>query len=238
MSNAPNDSKARAETELHVPMRDVVGFVRQLSHDLRNHLNAAELQSAYLTELAENPDLKTELQRLRGMLTEMGGSLHRLTSSLASIKLTLMPYEADGFMQDLGQKLALQFPEECRAIDWEVRTGNTLLNVDPQILQQAFLELFANAFQHGRSSARLTATAELKDGEFVFILREPKEGFAASTGNWGREPFGQVSHGHYGLGLPRARHIIEAHGGRLQVHYDQPSSLLVTTVVLPMAGAE
>lgn len=238
MSDFPDESKAPAETKLHVPMRDVVGFVRQLSHDLRNHLNAAELQSAFLNELAEKPELKSELQRLRGMLSEMGASLYRLTSSIASIKLTPMPYEADAFLQDLGQKLALQFAEQSRAIDWEVRTGNTRLNIDPQILQEAFLELFANAFQHGRSAARLAATTELKDGEFVFTLREPKEAFAASTENWGREPFGQVSHGHYGLGLHRVRHIIEAHDGRLQVHYDQPSSFLVTTVVLPLAGTE
>jgi len=214
-------------------MRDVVRFVRQLSHDLRNHLNAAELQSSYLNELAEDPELKSELQRLRGMLTEMSGSLHRLTRSLASIRLTQMPYEADAFVQDLGQKLALQFPEQSRAIDWELRAGNDPLKIDPQILQEAFLELFANAFQHGRSLARLVATTELKDGEFVFTLREPKEDFAGSTENWGSEPFGHVSHGHYGLGLHRVRLIIEAHGGRLQVHYDQPSSFLITTVVLP-----
>ena len=33
-------------------MPDVVKFLRQLGHDLRNHLNAAELQSAYVAELA------------------------------------------------------------------------------------------------------------------------------------------------------------------------------------------
>jgi K+-sensing histidine kinase KdpD len=219
-------------------MRQVAGFVRQLSHDLRNHLNAAELQSAFLNELAETPELKSELQRLRGMLSEMGASLHRVTSSVASIKLTSMPYEADAFVQDFGQKLALNFPEESRAIDWEAHAGSTLLNIDPQILQQAFLELFANAFQHDRGSARLAATAEVKGGEFVFTLREPKETFTASTENWGREPFSKVSHGHYGLGLLRVRHIIEVHGGRFEVYYDQSCSSLVTTVVLPVAEAD
>ena len=238
MPRSPNESKVPTDTELQVPMRDVVAFVRQLSHDLRNHLNAAELQASFLNELAESPELKSELQRLRGMLSEMGTSLQRLTSSLASVKLTTMPYEANAFVQDLGQTLALQFPEESRVIDWEVQAGNTLLNIDPQILQQAFLELFANAFQHGRGSARLAAKAELKDGEFIFTLREPKEAFVASIKNWGHEPFRRVSHGHYGLGLHRVRHIIEAHGGRFQVHYDQPSSVLLTTVMLPLAGTE
>jgi len=149
-----------------------------------------------------------------------------------------MPYEAEAFVQDLEQKLVQRFPEQSGQIDWGVHAGSTLLDIDPQILQQAFQELFANAFQHGRNSARLTATAELKKDEFVFTLRESKDGFEGSTEKWGQEPFNQVRHGHYGLGLHRARHIIEAHGGRLQVRYDQPSSSLVTTVVLPVAKAE
>lgn len=219
-------------------MSDVVGFVRQLSHDLRNHLNAAELQSAYLNELAESAELKSELQRLRGMLSEMGGSLQRLTSALAPIKLTQMPYEADSFIQDLEQKLAIQFSEPSAAIDWAINAGSARLNIDPQILQQAFLELFANAFQHGRGSGKLAASAEVKEGAFFFTLREPKEAFTGCTENWGQEPFRKVSHGHYGLGLHRVRTIIEAHGGRMHVLHDSSSASLITTVALPLATAE
>ena len=62
--------------------------------------------------------------------------------------------------------------------------------------------------------------------------------FTGSTENWGREPFRKVGHGHYGLGLYRVRNIIEAHRGRLHVRHDQPSSSLVTTVVLPLAHAQ
>ena len=37
-------------------------FVRQLNHDLRNHLNAIELQSTFLAELAQDGELKPEVQ--------------------------------------------------------------------------------------------------------------------------------------------------------------------------------
>ena len=239
MSEIPNEPQVPpAEDQLRVPMRDVVAFVRQLSHDLRNHLNAAELQSAFLHELAGDQEARTELQRLRGMLSEIGCSLQRLTDSLAPIKLTRMPYEADAFVQDLVQKLEQKFPEQCGEVDWTTEAGSALLDIDPQILQQAFQELFANAFQHSRHSGRLTATAHIKKDEFVFTLREPKDNFAGSTEKWGQEPFKRVSHGHYGLGLLRVRHIVEAHGGCLQVRYDQPSSSLVTTVALPLAEKE
>jgi hypothetical protein len=76
------------------------------------------------------------------------------------------------------------------------------LNIDPQMLQQALLELFANAFLHERSDARIAAKAEIDGTEFRFTLREPKATFTGSIETWGRQPFRKLKHGHYGLGLP------------------------------------
>src|SRR4030095_14690827 len=45
---------------LSVPWVDTVRFIRQLGHDLRNHLNAIELQSAYISELEGDATLQGE----------------------------------------------------------------------------------------------------------------------------------------------------------------------------------
>jgi signal transduction histidine kinase len=220
-------------------MSDVVRFVRQLSHDLRNHLNAAELQSAFISEIATDPEVKDEVKRLRAMLSEMGGSLQTLTTSVAPVNLTTIRYEAAAFMEDLRQKLASKFPEESKMVEWTIDdAGNDSLDIDPQILQPAFLELFANAFQHERGSGSIRARTEVKDAGFVFTLDEPKTAFSAQTENWGREPFAKLKHGHYGLGLARVCSIIEAHQGQLRARYDSPSSSLVTQIVLPLSSGE
>jgi K+-sensing histidine kinase KdpD len=224
-----------SNADLRVPMPDVIQFVRQLSHDLRNQLNAAELQSAYLKEIAEDPEIKEEVQRLRGMLSEFGSALQRLTAALAPVKLTEMRYEAAAFIEDLQQKIAMQFPENNDDITWEIHVGGSAMDIDPQLLQQAMLELIANAFQHARATGpiRIHATA---NGELALRIIEPKTAFEDSTEEWGREPFRYVKHGHYSLGLHRARNIVEAHRGRLAAHHDPSSSSLITTVVLPLAG--
>jgi K+-sensing histidine kinase KdpD len=238
MSNGLTEQRSAPAADLQIPMPDVVRFVRQLSHDLRNHLNAAELQSAFLNEIAEDREVKQEVQRLRAMLSEMGASLQRLTSSLAEVRLTEMPYPATAFIEDLQQKLATQSAEQSSVVDWNVRADGATLNIDPQLLQQAFLELLANAFLHERGDGAIVANAETRDGKFHFILREPKPTVIGSIETWGRQPFRKVKHGHYGLGLPRARSIIQAHGGELTAQYDQPSSSLITTVVLPLGSGE
>ncbi len=229
----PSDSNNHSAT-LQVPMSRVVRFVRQLSHDLRNHLNAAELQAAYMNEVTTDAEMKGEVQRLRGMFSDMGSSLQKLTGALAEIKLTTMPYEAAAFLEDLRSKLQSQFPEEAKSVQWTIEVEKAQLNIDPQNLQLAFLELFGNAFQHSRGNEAMEASGAITAGDFVFTLREPKAQFEGSTDKWGHEPFAKVMHGHYGLGLHRARSIIEAHAGRFDAQFDSARASLVTTVALPL----
>ena len=216
----------------------MVKFVRQLSHDIRNNLNAVELQSAYLAELAEEGEMKTEIQRLREMISQIGISLQRLTAGLSQLNPNLIPYPAADFVEDLKQKLAKEFPDNAAKVTWDVQMKDATLQVDPQLAQQPFLEIFGNAFQHERNIKSITAKAYIDKNRFVFEVREPKVSFELSTENWGREPLQNVSQGHYGLGLNRARSIAEAHGGDFRAEYDRKISTLITTMTLPSLSAE
>src|SRR5437870_10765931 len=86
---------------LSVPWIDIVRFVRQLSHDLRNHLNAAELQATFINELAQDTELKAEIKRLRQMISELGTILQALSGHLSQVKPDMMPYRAADLVEDL-----------------------------------------------------------------------------------------------------------------------------------------
>jgi K+-sensing histidine kinase KdpD len=233
MENAASEDHTNSSS---VSWTDVVRFVRQLSHDLRNHLNAAELQAVYIGELAGDEELKAEIKRLRATIGRLGTILQKLSADLGQIKPSFMPYRAADFVEDLRQKFAHDFPNESAVVNWHVQLGDATLSVDPQLLQQALLELFANAFQHERGQGPLAATAKIDNDRLVFTLREPKARFELATEKWGREPLQKISHGHYGLGLNRVRVIVEAHGGELHAHYDATESVLLTTITLPLSA--
>jgi K+-sensing histidine kinase KdpD len=233
-----SSSKQPSDESPSVPWQDMVKFVRQLSHDIRNNLNAVELQSAYLAELAEEGEMKNEVQRLREMISQIGISLQRLTAGLSQANPNLIPYPAADFVEDLKQKLTKEFPENGANVTWDMQLKDATLQVDPQLIQQAFLEIFTNAFQHERNIKSITAKAYIDESRFVFELQEPKARFELSTENWGREPLRNVSQGHYALGLNRARSIAEAHGGDFRAEYDRKTSTLVTTLTLPSFPAE
>jgi len=227
-------SQESAKNSPSVSWPDIVKFVRQLSHDIRNNLNAVELQSAYLAELATDGEMKEEVQRLRQMVSEVGTGLQRLTAGLSQVNATPIEYKAADFVEDLKLKIEKELPEHAAKINWDVQITAGTLQVDPQFDQQALLELFTNAFQHEKNVSSISVKAHTDNGRFVFELHEPKAKFQLRTESWGREPFRNVSQGHYGLGLNRVRSIVEAHGGELRAEFDRKSSILKTVLTLPL----
>src|SRR5438132_14140076 len=99
-----------ATTDTNIPWENFVKFVRQLSHDLRNQLNAAELQSALIGELTNDAELKSEIRRLRELVSQLGVTLQSLSASVAAPRPTALPYAAKDFIADMQQERALEFP--------------------------------------------------------------------------------------------------------------------------------
>jgi signal transduction histidine kinase len=232
MAEPPSDDR----TEIpNVAWSDVVRFIRQLSHDLRNHLNAIELQSAYIGELAREEEIKGEIKRLHEMISGLTSTLQWLSKAVSEVKPNLIPYPAVDFVEDLRKKINRDFSGERAEITWNIQLGGAMLNIDPQLLPEAFTELFANAFRHNRGKSLLVAS-KIDNNRFFLTLEESKTQFDLLTENWGREPLRTIGQGHYGLGLNRVRAIVEAHGGELYAQYDPNVSALSTTVALPVSG--
>lgn len=216
-----------------VPWDRVVRFMRQLSHDLRNNLNAMELQSAYIGEIVEDAEVKDEVRRLRAMASDLGTRLQNVTAMMAPVNPQLMPYKIADFFEDLRAKLAARFPDEASAVDWQLEIPEGSFTIDPQLLQEAMLELFANAFRHGRGEGPLVAQVRTTEAALTFALAEPKTDAELDMEDWGRQPLRSARQGSYGLGLARVQAILAAHSGTLAASFDQGARQLTTTVTLP-----
>jgi len=208
-------------------------FVSQLNHDLRNHLNAIELQAALLEEIAPNDELRGEVRRLRRMSGDLGAHLQMLSRSMKEPRPQTMDYPVRELVDDLRTKVGEKQPELAPGIEWRNSLGEERLEIDPQLVEEALLELFANAAAHGRTGDPIIFEAQAASNVVIFTLREPKKDFAGEPEKWGVQPFERISHGHYGLGLHRVRAILEAHHGTLAAQFDPATSILVTTVCLP-----
>ncbi len=222
------------QAEPNITWSELTKFVGQLNHDLRNHLNAIALQAALLSEIATDPEAKSEIARLREMSDEMNAHMQRLSASLARIQPTTMRYLAAEFVEDLQAKLGMEKPELAAQVEWQVSLGEEALEIDPHLLQEAFLELMSNAATHQRGDGALVFEVRRAADAIEFILHEPKAKFDGATENWGQRPLGRLRSGHYGLGLFRVNGIFEAHYGSLRAEFRPDTSTLVTTVSLPI----
>jgi len=215
----------------NVPWENFVKFVRQLSHDLRNQLNAAELQSALIGELTNDAEIKSEIRRLRELVSQLGATLQTLSASVAEPRPTALPYAAEDFIADMQKKIAQEFPEKGQAVRWEVWPASATLNIDPELTEWAAAELFRNAFRHDLAADEVQAQASAEGDWFTFSIREAKKE-EIDPAQW-TQPLQSLSHGHYGLGLRRARRIIAAQGGELTAKFDPASRTLTSTITLP-----
>ena len=232
---SPTADVASPSDTRDVPWNDVVRFVRQLSHDLRNHLNAIELQSTFLAELAQDGELKPEVQRLREMTYEIGVTLQKLTGAMSEANPRLMSYRVADFVDDLRQKIETERPKESGSIDWDVSWEMKLCRSIRSSCSKPRSNFSTTLSSTSAEKAIIVVHARTEGDHFVFELREPKKTFAALTENWGNEPLLKVGRGHYGLGLHRVRVIVEAHQGQLQARYVSESSCLHTTITLPLS---
>lgn len=233
-----DSEQKQSDQGIDVAWSDVVRFLRQLSHDLRNHLNAVELQSAFLAELATDPEVKEEIKRLRKMVSDSGGALQKLSTQLNPPAPNLTTYRASDFVEDLRAKVDAEFPNQAASVNWNVDAAETTAEIDPILLRDALVELLRNAFEHQKEGSSIDFIAKREGDNLVITLNEPKGQFDLSTDDWGREPLRHVARGHYGLGLNRARTIIEGQRGTLRAKYDSGEPKLITTVTLPISNRQ
>ena len=105
------------QAEPNISWTELTKFVGQLNHDLRNHLNAIELQVAFLGEIVADPEAKNEIKRLREMTADTGAHLQRLSAALARIQPNPMRYLVTEFVEDLRARLALEQPDLATAVE-------------------------------------------------------------------------------------------------------------------------
>src|SRR5215467_5479085 len=139
----PDKSSQTRSDSLSVPWSDTVRFVRQLSHDLRNDLNAIELQSAYITELTQDEELQTEIKRLREVVSGLNSSLQRLSRAVGDVTPNMISYRAPEFLADMRTEIEREFSNRSDEINWNLHVEDVMLRMDPQLLREVFVELFA-----------------------------------------------------------------------------------------------
>jgi signal transduction histidine kinase len=194
-------------------------FVSDASHELRTPLTVMRAQVELLDRETDDPARKDGLKTLlRGLDTMDRLVADMLLLANADSGRLLEPRRIDLklFLEDMARDLPL-FGE--RGYHVEGPPGH--LHADPDRLTQVLRNLIRNAVNHTEAGDSVTLTARARGDHIEFAVSDTGPGIPPDQLEQIFERFHradesrQRDRGGSGLGLPIARALVEAHGGRI-----------------------
>lgn len=199
-------------------LAEVGALAAGIAHELRNGLKPIAGSVEYLQRELQ---LEGEEAQLIDLIARESNRLNKFVTDLLSYSrerdLGLVPMDLDEQLRDLVNALA---HDPRRGTGVQVRLeggpGSAWVSIDPEQMQQVWLNLASNAMEamgdKGTFTVRWSVSA---DGAVVVDLMDSGSGIAAEDLPRVGEPFFTTKRGGTGLGLAIAQRIVERHGGVL-----------------------
>jgi len=217
-----------------VPWLNVTAFVRQHTHDIRNHLNGIDLEAALLRELVTDPEALQGVARLRQQVRDIASELRGLSNRLVEPAPRPTPIAASELFEIWQEQVSAIREPPCD-VKWESQLGAQTVHVDAALFASALFELVQNAFHFYEPPGTVTCTGELAEAGVQFAVCERKSN-PPDFSLWGRTPLQTTRRGGMGLGLWNVQRVAAASQGRIERRFDGGSSRLRTVVRLPTSA--
>ncbi len=200
-------------------------FVSNVSHELRTPLAGMKAITETLAEGAlDDPPaarrfllrMESEIDNLTQLVQELL-ELSRIESGKVPLKQQVIApaalvEKAVGRMQLQAERTGLRMSYDCAP-------NLSTIDVDPDRMEQVLVNLIHNAIKFTPSGGEITILAYQKAHNVIFLVRDTGVGISAENLPRIFERFYKAdpsrSGGGTGLGLSIARHLVEAHGGRI-----------------------
>jgi len=200
-------------------------FVSNLSHELRTPLASLKALAETLQDGAlDDPpaarrfidQIQIEVDALTQMVTELL-ELSRIESG--RLTLDIKPVAACDLLDSASRRMQLQVERAGLSLRVECADDLPKLKIDSQRLEQVLVNLIHNAVKFTRAGGEVVLGAESSNGLVRFAVRDSGIGIPAEDVSRIFERFYRVDKSRTGtgtgLGLSIAKHIIEAHGGKV-----------------------
>lgn len=207
-----------------------------IAHEVRNPLAVIRSAAQSLAE-TRAPDDEEEQRACRFIIAE----IDRLTSVVSSLLAFARPLRLDPrpvAIDDLfDAALLLAGPELARhavAVARPERTAAPLrVQADVDLVRQVLVGLLVNAAEAAGERGEIRLDARARDGAVEIDVADSGPGVPVELEARIFEPFFTTRPRGTGLGLPIARQIVEAHGGKLEVGTRRGARGACFTVRLP-----
>ncbi len=210
-----------------------------LAHEIRNPLNAMNLNLQLLEEELASGELSSEtLSMLRSSRAEVE-RLERLVQDFLAYARPQPARKIETVLADLvGDVVRFirpQFADAGVDLIYEQEKGVPPVRIDQALVRQALLNVLQNAMEVSPRGSRVVVRVGATDhGEARVDVRDRGPGIAPEDRERIFEVFYSKKPAGSGLGLPIALRAMESHGGRIEVD-SQPGEGSTFRLILPPA---
>jgi two-component system phosphate regulon sensor histidine kinase PhoR len=200
-------------------------FISNLSHELRTPLASLKALTETLQDGAlDDPpaarrfidQIQVETDALTQMVTELL-ELSRIESGRLS--LDLAPVSPSDLLRSASGRMHLQAERAGLSLRAEGADDLPKIKIDSQRLEQVLVNLIHNAVKFTRPGGEIVLLAEAEPGVVMFAVQDTGIGIPEESVSRIFERFYRVDKSRAGsgtgLGLSIAKHIVEAHKGRI-----------------------
>ncbi len=247
---AETDARRMREELTRVGRAATMGqLTAALAHEVNQPLTGilSNAQAARRFLAADPPDLG----EIRAILDDIvaddrraGEVVHRLRSMLKRREPELTLVDVNGLVQDVMRFLHSDAVLRNATLIQDLDAEAPAIMGDLVHLQQVLVNLVLNGLDAMKSvpaeQRRLIVRTERRDAAVCIVVRDFGTGLPASSPERLFEPFFTTKPDGLGMGLPIARSIVEAHGGRLWAadSGDQGATFFITLPAATAAGRD
>ena len=211
-------------------------LVPVVAHNIRNPLASIRATAQMMDETWTDQDLVES----RGAIIDTVDRLERWVTSLLYYLVPLKPRRracrlgdvVTGALAPLGPKIE----RKSLRIEREDREHDTVLQADPDLLEQAIHALLGNAVEASPRSGTIRLGLESGEDAVELLIDDEGPGIAFEPDPRELSPGPSTKKDGFGLGIPVAWKICNAHGGTIDIRRRDASGTRVR-VALPFAPA-
>ncbi len=235
-----NQMTARLE-QTETMRRQLIGDV---AHELRTPLTSIKGYMEGLIDgvLPANEETYQQVYREADRLQRLVFDLQELSRVEAgAYPLNLRPIEVNHLIETLKTRLGRQFDEKGVSLQTDVPTDLPRVQVDEDRIGQVLLNLVGNALHYTPSGGLVRVVARQQGREVQIAVIDTGVGIPAEhlphlfTRFYRVDKSRSRPGGGSGIGLTIAKHLVEAHGGRIWAASDGAGKGSTFTFTLPMA---
>jgi len=231
--------------KLHQTENMRVQLIGDISHELRTPLTTIKGSMEGLMDgvLAPTPETFQQIFQEADRLQRLVADLQELSRVEAgAIALKLEASDIGPLVEMVAQRLMAQFHDKGVALSADISPTLPQIMIDVDRFSQVLINLLGNALQYTPEGGKVSLTVRQAGKEILIQVKDTGIGIPAEHLEYLFNRFYRVDKsrsragGGSGIGLTIAKHLIEAHGGRIWVESEGSGKGSTFSFNLPIAN--